>query len=65
VAIVKIVCVDPDPPNGDDLIVYQVPAGSRAHGLLVEMFEKLSIEHAVFVYEKPRKIKWHDIPPQA
>jgi hypothetical protein len=63
----KIVVIDPDPPDPkNDVLVYQMPIGSRAHGLFVDMLGKLNIEYAVFAYERPeRKIKWQDIPPQA
>lgn len=36
--IIRLIVVDPEPRDPEsDIIIYQVPEGSRAHELLVEM----------------------------
>ena len=56
--IVRLIAVDPRPRKDSetDLVVYQVPEGSRAHQLLVETFEAAGIED-VLVETPPRKAK--------
>ena len=44
--IIRVLVVDPRPRHTkDDTIVYQVPEGSRAHELLIEMLESQGIEY--------------------
>lgn len=52
--IIRIVVVDPDPPEPhDDVLVYQVPENSRAMALLIQLLQDSGIEHTTI--ESPRK----------
>jgi hypothetical protein len=61
-SIVRLICVDPRPRQGEsDLRVYQVPDKSREKELLEELFSQAGIEHAVMdIPRKSRKVKGHE-----
>ncbi len=53
--IIRVIAVDPDPPDKkDDLLVYQIPEHSRELALLLEMLDERKIEHTILP-SAPRK----------
>lgn len=52
-SIIRIIAVDPQPRTPtDDIVIYQVPENSRAHELLVYLFEGAGIEYTTLEFPK-------------
>ena len=46
--IVRVIVIDPKPRDPrDDVVVYQVPEKSRAHELLIDILDRVGLEHVV------------------
>lgn len=54
--IVRVIVIDPKPRDPrDDVVVYQVPEKSRAHELLIDILDRLGLEHVVIDSVPPKK----------
>lgn len=66
--IVRLIAIDPNPRPGEtDVLVYQVPEGSRAMELLCEMFEERKIEFIVLepaLRKRAKKSEPYEAPPE-